>query len=226
MKIKKLWLKMWLYVIIILSTILGTYLIINFKNLDFMTIGVILSIISLTLHVFEEWKFPGGFFYMYNKKNDKEKINRLDRYPMNQLTDMITNFVPILFGFVTVFININHIFSLMWLFLAVMEVFIHTKIGIGLKHGYKEYGKKTIYNPGLFTSWFCFLPSAIIIIYSFFRIEMPSIIDFILAIILTLVMSFLVINLTENKLKDTNSPYYFSWGEGYFKKFTKNNKSN
>ncbi|MFV0519230.1 MAG: HXXEE domain-containing protein, partial [Lachnospirales bacterium] len=56
-----------------------------------------LAVIVLVLHVIEEWVLPGGLHYSYNISHGS---NVLGRYPMNRLTDMITNFGGVLFGLV------------------------------------------------------------------------------------------------------------------------------
>ena len=219
-KVIKKWLSVWLYVITAIGGFLAAMLICSWEVWPLHTKLAVAGNISLVLHVLEEWKFPGGFFYMYNlQHNAPEEL--ADRYPMSQLTDMITNFVPILFGCGMLAIGTPYFTSLMWFLLSAMEVIVHTMAGVHCIRRFGDKGKKTLYNPGLFTSYFCFLPVFIGYIYSFINYRVPTLAEMILAVASTLVMSYLVINLAEEKLKDKDSPYGYNWGYGYFEKFRK-----
>ena len=52
----------------------------NWSDWQWSTMLAVFFIIVLVVHVLEEWKFPGGFFYMYNIQHDS---NIPDRYPMD-----------------------------------------------------------------------------------------------------------------------------------------------
>lgn len=67
----------------------------NWKTWSTLNILCTLAIIVLILHVLEEWVFPGGLHYSYNIAHGS---NLLSRYPMNRLTDMITNFGAVVLG--------------------------------------------------------------------------------------------------------------------------------
>lgn len=212
------WLSCWLYVITAIGGFLTALLIINWGTWPVHTKLAVAADISLVLHVLEEWKFPGGFYYMYNLQH-KSPEELADRYPMSQLTDMITNFVPILFGCVMLAIGMPYFTSLMWFLLSAMEVVVHTIAGKDCIRLFGGRGKKSLYNPGQITSYFCFFPVLIGYIVSFLTYRIPTLVEILLAVACTLIMSFLVINLAENKLKDENSPYAYDWGKGYFKKY-------
>lgn len=84
-KLIKLWLSVWLYVITAIGGFLGALLICN-RNVWPMHITLsVAADIALVLHVLEEWKFPGGFYYMYNLMH-KSPEGIVDRYPMSQLS--------------------------------------------------------------------------------------------------------------------------------------------
>ena len=51
------------------------------------------------IHVLEGWVFPGGANYQYNLF--LHKSDQPDRYPMNRLSDMITN-LEATFGYVVI----------------------------------------------------------------------------------------------------------------------------
>ncbi|MGN0998474.1 MAG: HXXEE domain-containing protein [Faecousia sp.] len=219
-KMIKQWLSVWLYVITAIGGFLAALLICNWDVWPMHTTLAVAADIALVLHVLEEWKFPGGFYYMYNLMH-KSPEQIADRYPMSQLTDMITNLIPIVFGCTMLAIGMPYFISLMWFLLSAMEVVVHTMAGVHCIRLFGKYGKKSLYNPGLFTSYFCFSPVFIGYIYSFVVYRVPTVVELLLAVVCTLAMTYLVIFLAEKKLKDENSPYIYNWGRGYFEKFWK-----
>lgn len=210
------WLSCWLYVISAIGGSMITALILNWATWQWTTKFIAFGVIILILHVLEEWRFPGGFYYMYNLQH---KSDKLDRYPMNQITDMLTNFIPIMFGCYVVIFGGSIRLSLMWFYLSVMEVIVHTSIGFKIKNRFKNKGKKTIYNPGLITTLGGFLLLLVGFIIYFFTCSMPTISDFVWALIYTIGMSILCIPVAENIFKNENSKYPFNWGKGYFERY-------
>ena len=91
--------KGWLYCMLIMGVVLTVQLIIHWKDWTFLRKMGAFTVIVLVFHVMEEWVMPGGFHYYYNISSDA--ILR-DRYPMNELTDMITNFGGALIWFILV----------------------------------------------------------------------------------------------------------------------------
>src|SRR5574344_2399336 len=77
----------WLYVMIAIGIFMAVLLIKNWKDWTWLNKLGTLAIIVLVFHVWEEWVIPGGFHYIYNLGSECP-----ERYPMSQLTDMITNF--------------------------------------------------------------------------------------------------------------------------------------
>ncbi|MGM9530602.1 HXXEE domain-containing protein [Intestinibacter sp.] len=219
-KIIKGWLSCWLYIITAIGGFLVALLIVNWNVWPMTTKLAVAAVVSLVLHVLEEWKFPGGFYYMYNLQHGaSEELS--DRYPMSQLTDMLTNFIPIAFGCVMLIFGMPYVVTLMWFGLSAMEVFVHTLAGCQMKRRFDGRGKKTIYNPGLATSYLCFLPIFIGFIISFFIDRVPTILEVLLAIIFTLIMAKICVNWAENTFKCEDSSYPYDWGKGYFTKFCK-----
>ena len=89
----------WLYCMIIMSVILTVQMIVHWKEWDGLTKLGAFTVIVLTFHVWEEWVIPGGFHYIYNI--DSAAALR-SRYPMSQITDMITNFGGAVIWFILV----------------------------------------------------------------------------------------------------------------------------
>ena len=65
-KMIKGWLNIWLYVIIMISGALIGVLTVKWHDWSMQTKIFAMATALLPLHVMEEWKFPGGFHYMYN----------------------------------------------------------------------------------------------------------------------------------------------------------------
>jgi hypothetical protein len=56
----------WLVFISAVSLIAAAYLILNWDTLVIGTKAALMVAIIMAPHCLEEWKFPGGFHYMYN----------------------------------------------------------------------------------------------------------------------------------------------------------------
>lgn len=106
-KLTKLWLSVWLYVITLIAGIVLGCLISNWSVWSLQTKLFAFATMLLPLHVLEEWYFPGGFHTMYNLM---QKSDKLDRYPMNQLSDMWTNFIGVIFGCIVLIVGVNPVF--------------------------------------------------------------------------------------------------------------------
>ncbi len=217
-KIFRTWLNIWLYVITLISGVLIGVTVINRNDWSLQTKVFALATALLPLHVLEEWRFPGGFHYMYNVMAKSENP---DRYPMNQLSDMFTNLIGVIFGLVVLFVGVNSVFMVMQLFLCAAEICGHTKGGIFSYKRFKGNGKKTIYNPGLFTTVFGYLPIAITIIVSFITYASPLWWQWITGIGCGIILGALSLKLPEKITKNENTPYGYDWGNGYYEKFIK-----
>lgn len=217
-KINKVWLSVWLYVITLVSGAVIGALIVKWQDWSMQTKIFAFATALLPLHVLEEWRFPGGFHYMYNVM---AKSDAPDRYPMNQMSDMWTNFIGVIFGVVILAVGVKPIFLVMQLFLCVAEILGHTKGGVFSYKTFKAKGKKTIYNPGLFTTVFGYLPVAVALIISFVLEISPLWWEWIVGVACGMVLGGLSLNLPEKLTKNKETPYAYDWGDGYFAKFTK-----
>ncbi|MFV0519858.1 MAG: HXXEE domain-containing protein, partial [Lachnospirales bacterium] len=159
----------------------------------------------------------GGLHYSYNISHGS---NVLGRYPMNRLTDMITNFGGVLFGLVVLKKwGFNKTAGLMIMMFSAFEVVIHVVIGISSMETFGQYGQNTLYSPGLITSLFGFLPVSIAIAKEIFNQDVkPTIKQWILSVVVMFTCCFLLITLPEKVLSDENSPYNFT-NRGYYEKY-------
>ena len=122
---------------------------------DFSTVQLILwlSLLTLFLHQFEEWRWPGWFAGMLNiglfRSDDPS------RYPLNSTSGMVVNVVVGWGGYVLAALLWSHA---LWLGVATLMV----SIGNCMFHlVFMPLRLKIPYNPGMVTSFFLFLPTVI-----------------------------------------------------------------
>ncbi|MGN1444188.1 MAG: HXXEE domain-containing protein [Acutalibacteraceae bacterium] len=217
-KLVKGWLSCWTYVITAVAGVLIGLTAANWTEWNLQTKLMALSTALLALHVLEEWYFPGGFHYIYNLMTKSETP---DRYPMNQLTDMLTNLIGILFGCVALIVGVNPVLALMQFILCCGEVICHTLSGFFIRKMFKAKGKRTIYNPGLFTSLFGYFPIAVCFVYSFINEQTPSLRQIVLAVVFGALLIGFAVQGVEMIFKRKDTPYPYTRGNGYFEKFMK-----
>ncbi|MCK9328612.1 MAG: HXXEE domain-containing protein [Candidatus Cloacimonetes bacterium] len=212
------WLSIWLYVMTAIAAGLGIKIYRNRKAWTKLSIFCTLAIIVLVLHVLEEWVLPGGLHYSYNLSHGS---SYLSRYPMNRLTDMITNFGAVIIGCIVLhFWGWKKSAAIAIMLFSLFEVVIHVTIGIADMKTFSSYGMNTLYSPGLATSLFGFLPVAIGIGIELFKGKgnRPKFRQWLMAIAAIGVLGFLLINLPEQLLSDENTPYEFT-DRGYYERF-------
>lgn len=215
-KLTKIWLSVWLYGIVLVSGVVLGCLACRWAVWSLQTKLFAFATALLPLHVLEEWHFPGGFHTMYNLMQQSDK---LDRYPMNRLSDMWTNFIGVVFGCVVLAIGVRPIFLFMQLFLCIAEIFGHTTGGIFAYKKFRSKGKRTIYSPGSFTTWFGYLPIAVGIVISFFVEQPIALWQIPIALACSVLLGGFSLSGMEKICKDENTPYAYTWGNGYFEKY-------
>lgn len=179
------------------------------KRKEWQTLNLLctLAIIVLILHVIEEWVLPGGLHYSYNIAHGS---TLLSKYPMNRLTDMITNFGAVIWGCIVLKIRgFCKPAAVAIMMFSAFEVIIHITIAIQDMQLFSYYGMNALYSPGLITSLFGFLPVCIgLAIYLLVKKEnRPNIMQWIVATTATVILAFLLINLPEILLGKEDSPY-------------------
>jgi len=217
-RITKSWLSVWLYVMVLTSGIIIGMLAAHWFAWDTGTKLFALATALLPIHVLEEWRFPGGFHTMYNLMKGSDL---LDRFPMNQLSDMWTNLIGVIFGCIVLIVGVHPIFLIMQLFLCCAELFGHFYGGVFSYKRFKSKGKKTIYNPGLFTTVFGYLPIAAAIIAVLFTSNRPSIGESLIGLACSVLLGAFSLKIVENICKNKDTPYGYTWGNGYYEKFLK-----
>ena len=212
------WLSIWLYVMVAIAIVLGVQIYKNRKTWDKINILCTVAVIVLVLHVLEEWVFPGGLHYSYNIDHGSDILSR---YPMNRLTDMITNFGGVVLGCIVLkFWGFRKPAGVAIMLFSAFEVVIHIVIGITSMKTFGDYGMNTLYSPGLVTSLFGFLPIVIGLAKELFFSgkKRPTVKQWIMAVAVMFGFCFLLINLPEIVLGDENSPYAFT-DRGYYEQY-------
>lgn len=212
------WLSVWLYVMAAIAVVLGIQIWKNRKNWDRINILCTLAVIVLVLHMLEEWVLPGGLHYSYNIDHGSAVLSR---YPMNRLTDMITNFGGVVLGCIVLkFWGFRKPAGVAIMLFAAFEVVIHIIIGMTSLKTFGEYGMNTLYAPGLVTALFGFLPIVIGLAKELFFSgkKRPTVRQWIMAVAVMFGLCFLLINLPEMVLGGESSPYAFT-DRGYYQRF-------
>lgn len=215
-KLAKGWLSCWLYVIIMISGIILGVTVCRWDEWDIQTKLFAFASILLPLHVLEEWCFPGGFHTMFNLMAGSDK---LDRYPMNQLGDMWTNLIGVIFDCIVLLAGVTPLFCVMKIVLCLGEIAGHTAGAIFSLKMFKEKGKRTIYNPGLATTLLGFIPIGLALIISFFTYQAPTWWEVIIGVVCKALLAWFAVEKAQKLVEDENSPYPYTWGNGYFEKF-------
>ncbi len=176
-----------------------------------------LAVAALTpLHVLEEWVFPGGFHFHYNTIL---RSDRTDRYPMNRLSDLLTNSIATVFclalGIVGAFTGPSDgIVAGLGIF--AVEVVGHTAFGIIMLRRFRQAGKQTIYAPGSITAYFGFFVLAVL---CFREIGSMDALDWLTAVGIVLSIVVVCILIPENALKRTHADRYPYANAGYYEQY-------
>ena len=208
--------KGWLYCMLIMGVVLTVQLIIHWKDWTFLRKMGAFTVIVLVFHVMEELVMPGGFHYYYNISSDA--ILR-DRYPMNELTDMITNFGGALIWFILVQTDkYERKMSFAVMLFGYAEVVIHVLGASSSRTLLLESGVYSLfYGPGMLTALVCWLPLAVAYTAYFVKTRV-KLRDVIGGGVILVVLSILLIIMPESLLKNENTPYVFDnagWYEQY-----------
>lgn len=198
-------LSIWLYVFAAIGLALVISLKIKWKEWDWRNKISTLAFIVLVLHVWEEWRIPGGFHYLYNLNAGS---TALDRYPMSELTDMLTNSGGLLVGVVVLVIwGIKNSAAIAIFLTSILEVILHTVSAFQSFEKFKDVGQSIVYSPGFVTAILGFLPVAIAFIVYFIHKNRPTKWEWMIGTIAFVVTLLLFIKLPEALLKDVNSIY-------------------
>jgi len=189
----------WFDVGIVLAIITGSVVFTN--NLTPLSFVLWLSLISLFLHQFEEYRYPGYFPGMMNTVMFASK--HPDRYPLNTNTSFIVN---VLVGWFSYFLAAVFAEKAVWLGIATILV----SVGNFIAHTFLFNVKgKTFYNPGMFTAILLFVPIAVYFGHLTIQGHLATRFDWIAGIILGIVLNVVGILKLIDWLRDENTAYIF-----------------
>lgn len=161
----------------------------------------IMLFMSLVIHEFEEYVFPGGFGAAMNiALFDEHEL--MDRYPGNTNNCLIVNVFCVypLYIFAILFPQF-HIVGLLMAYFGMAQIIVH---GILINKKLN-----TFYNPGLATTIFIFIPMGIYYIYYTATNYSIPIWQWIASIVALPIVSMLTVMLPIKFGKDRNTKYVF-----------------
>ncbi len=216
----------WLIGLTVIGAVIAILLVLNWSTwLPGTKAGAFLAII-MPLHVWEEWKLPGGLHYIYNIIfGPKEYGNKyLDRYPMSRFTDTITNIglaiIPLIYAVLAQTCGLSNIVSVCIIILSFGQVLAHTIVGCYAWKRYYKTGKRFCYCPGHITALTMFLPAGIYLCSVITNVTLTDILGGILAMVILGVVCVPLQEIPLKKwvLKQENNAFAFE-DPKYFAKF-------
>ena len=182
------------------AAIIGFFLLFD-KPISPLSFLYWISLISLFLHQFEEYRLPGSFPRMMNTVMFKS--DQPDRFPLNANTALIVNL-----GTGWLFYLLAALFGtkLIWLGIAVMLISVGNFIAHTFLFNIKG---KTHYSPGMITAIFLFLPISTYFFYLVIRENLAGPADWVVGILLGIALNYLGVLKLIDWLKNKNTAYIF-----------------
>lgn len=182
-----------------LAAIAGIYML--FTHPTGLALLLWLSLITLFLHQFEEYRYPGYFPGMINSALFSSQ--QPDRYPLNTQTAFIVNVGE---GWLLYFLAAVFSTNAVWLGIATMLVSVGNIIAHTFLFNIKG---KTAYNPGMLTAIIFFLPLSVYFFFWLLQHHAASPLDWIVGVVLGIALNYLGVIKLIDWLKDANTPYIF-----------------
>ncbi len=176
-----------------------------FIKVDGLQLILLLNLVVLLLHQFEEYGVPGGEPWILNEAA-QPKGGPADRYPLNQNNAAFINMAGWVFYAAAIFFP-----TIIWIGLAPVL------FGFGqlIMHGIINNRQlKTLYNPGLAAVILGHTPLGIWFLFEVYKLNLIHWWDWVLAVIYTLFfMGFIMMFLGYNILSKKDSKYPFTRAE-------------
>lgn len=208
------WLSVWIWVATAIAIAFTIVIIRKWNGWDWPDRLVAIWAVWIVPHVWEEWIIPGGFHYIYNRGSVAP-----DRYPMSELTDMITNFGLLVVGVLVVAKwGARPAIAVAAMLFCLLEVVAHTTlVGMSLK-AFGPLGQTAWYAPGLVTALAGYLPLLIGFVLCIMQARLrPNLGQWIAGVVMMGVLVLIIFG-PESVLKDPQSPYPFP-NHGYYDRF-------
>lgn len=142
----------WLYLVYLLGVIMSCVLVIQWTAFTIPQRLICILTLLLPLHVFEENTWPAGFFYVNNLGFHSDNPMA---WPQSRLSNMISNLggeiALIAMLLVCRWIPVSVVFFVA--FFGIGETIHHTRDSFLVYRRYRDQGKKTLYSPGVATSY-------------------------------------------------------------------------
>lgn len=210
----------WIKVMCAIGGVMTTLILANWQTWSVGLKCIAAMAVVLPLHVLEEWVFPGGFHFQYNTFLQRSDLP--DRYPMNRLSDMITNLgttvMYVIIALVCWVKGVVHPGLLLGsLIFSCLEVFAHTAMGTLAYFKFKGKGKTTIYGPGSITAYTGFLPVGVIMFYELQEVALTGSVWMVAAAVIA-VIGICFVLIPETAFRKKNTAYHFE-NNGYYDRF-------
>ena len=189
----------WFDVGLAFAFIIGGIVFLN--KLNPLSLLLWISLISLFLHQFEEYRYPGYFPGMMNIVMFSSK--EPDRYPLNTNTAFIIN---VFVGWLSYLLAAVFAEKALWLGIATILVSVGNFIAHTFLFNIKG---KTLYNPGMLTAIIFFVPISAYFGYLIIQGNVATSFDWIVGVILGIALNVVGILKMIDWLKDENTEYIF-----------------
>ena len=191
----------WLGLGIAIAFAVITFLLLGARSISSFQLFLWVSFISLLLHQFEEYRFPGYFPEMVNAVMFGSK--RPDRYPLNTNTALVVN---VYLGWSLYLLAALFAERAVWLATASIVVSTGNVIAHTFIFNFKG---RTFYNPGMATAVFLFFPISAYYFYFVERSGLSRTVDYVIGITLGLIINYVGVIKAIDWLKDEHTSYVF-----------------
>ncbi len=189
----------WFDLGLVLAVGVGVFVLI--ADPSYLALLLWLSLITLFLHQFEEYRYPGYFPGMMNSVMFSSR--QPDRYPLNAQTSLIVN---VIIGWLFYFLAAVFNEKALWLGIATMLV----SVGNFIVHTFLfNIRGKTAYNPGMLTAIVFFLPLSVYFFFWVIQHNAASSLDWIVGIVLGIALNYIGVIKVIDWMKDENTSYVF-----------------
>ena len=184
-----------------LAVIVSIFIFKNYNNLTNYQTLMWLSLISLFLHQLEEYRIVGTFPGMLNSVLFHSKMP--DRFPLNTNTSFYIN---VFVGWASYFLAAIFAERAIWLGIATILVSIGNIIAHTILFNIKG---KTLYNAGMATSCFLFVPCAYFFISIIYTNHLATTTDYFIGIALGITLNVVGVLKMIDWMADKNTQYIF-----------------
>lgn len=189
----------WFDVGLVLALVTGSLLLCF--HMDRLSLILWLSLISLFLHQFEEYRFPGYFPGMVNVVVFSS--TEPDRYPLNTRSAFVVNVVE---GWLVYFLAAWFGPKALWLGIATAVVSASNFVAHTFVFNIRG---KTLYNPGMLTASLLFLPIVVYFFYLVIEGNHATLIDWSVGLLLGIALNYVGIIKVIDWLKDRKTRNVF-----------------